>query len=349
MKRITSLFLSLTLALLPVFSFSGCGEKQEASSEKGSGPVAEEVNYEENYQKAVQLLSEGKYEESYVLFYAAQGFGDSEKYLSRFEVFYDKEIYDSVDYKYEHYYENGLLVKYVPATEPGEEWTIEYFYNEKGERIKEVDTHIVEQGPVKKSVYTVEYTYDDYGNVVQERAVDSVDGEVTEQITRYEYQYDEAGRMTKKTWEDGATQEYFYDEKGNCVRTVRESEESGRWEQLSTYDEKGNIIRSVSYQDGEQDYLTEQTYDERGNLIKSTTHTWQNHTQGRELVYDGSGTMIKHSSLWNDKVVSVSEFILNEYGLVIRTEDKNLREDGTWETSQTTTAYEGIHVVYHGE
>ena len=109
-----------------------------------------------------------------------------------------------------------------------------------------------------------------------------------------------------------------YDEKGNLIESIMESD-AGEQSQNLTYDANGNVIKEVHcYEDlfsGEDEKITiRYNYDEKGNLIERITKS----SEGKEIVkiyYNNEGVKIAEK-LAHDSYFEITEFA----------NDKNLTE-----------------------
>ena len=101
-----------------------------------------------------------------------------------------------------------------------------------------------------------------------------------------------------------------YDEKGNLIESIMESD-AGKQSQNLTYDANGNVIKEVHcYEDlfsGEDEKITiRYNYDEKGNLIERITKS----SEGKEIVkiyYNNEGVKIA------EKFVQGSYFEITEF------------------------------------
>lgn len=105
-----------------------------------------------------------------------------------------------------------------------------------------------------------------------------------------------------------------YDEKGNLIESIMESD-AGEQSQNLTYDANGNVIKEVHcYEDlfsGEDEKITiRYNYDEKGNLIERITKS----SEGKEIVkiyYNNEGVKIAEK-LAHDSYFEITEFANDE-------------------------------------
>ncbi|MBQ7131652.1 MAG: hypothetical protein IJO29_03685 [Oscillospiraceae bacterium] len=109
-----------------------------------------------------------------------------------------------------------------------------------------------------------EFTYDDNDRILLKRTVNPESGEILSETV---YNYDESGLLINETTEDmkyneSVTQDYTYDDNGNCVRLVRESvspQETILSEKIYTYDLNNRLTNEKRYTNGE--WTTELIYE----------------------------------------------------------------------------------------
>lgn len=223
----------------------------------------------------------------------------------------------STEYTYEYTYdENGKITKKYKVWPNQESDTTEYIYNEQGDVIKETYsstnyTKIFEyeyeynaDGEKVKITKTINeyreskarYEYDSHGSKIYEASAD------TER--RYEYTYDELGRVATMLQDFDTKQmfEYTYDEKGNEIKRVSYSTNTPDIKNVieRIFDENGNVVKTTESKDnGRYVYITTQTYDERGNILtnfkvgeNSEVETDRVHS----YVYDDDGKIIEETT-----------------------------------------------------
>ncbi len=175
------------------------------------------------------------------------------------------------------YNKKGQAVQCIFETDSGSKTIIDYTYDNAGNLICQETSY------EKRS-----YTYDDMGNLLSEIRQDKKTGEITLSHTytydnegrllikqtgsrKYTYTYDKNGNMLTSTsyYNSGEMDyqtSYFYNEKGQRVKT--ETSYSNGSTASTTYerDEKGNILSEAVKNNGKST-KTEYAYDEYGNVL----------------------------------------------------------------------------------
>ena len=135
----------------------------------------------------------------------------------------------------------------------------------------------------------------------------------------YEYDYDEEGRLTQKTFNGQKEARYEYDENGNLLKAVNEL--TGN-ELLYSYDRKNNLTvqttemgttrytfdgRGLKTQEVRPSQIIHYIYDERGSLLISEESllarqkvSYRYNALGQEVRRDVSGSLIekRHYNQW---------------------------------------------------
>lgn len=279
MKR----FVLLILAVFMLFSLAACTEGAQTSS-------APEQS--EEYKKAVSLIEEGKYKESYLLLLSLTDDKDAQELIKDFSVVYSKEVITyttdgttkSTEYKYDdkgnletktvtdkyglktitnYIYQNGKLISTVCEGNTNQK----YIYDDKGLLKKTVGPD-----PLGKESVT-EYFYDGNKNIIKKVYTDS-----GATITR-EYTYNSDNNLVKEvsTASYGTTleTEYIYDGKAlvKKIETSKLDKSSAPSKTVHEYtnNANGNPVKcvSTSTRNGvESTHYTDYSYDADGNLIK---------------------------------------------------------------------------------
>ncbi len=193
------------------------------------------------------------------------------------------------------YDERGNRIKAVSSSDGSVYNTIEYAYDGEGRVIRSWSTNAdgvmtysseyeYAGGLLVKETYTSESysyvatcTYDERGNLLN-RHNDTSDWD-----TDTTYEYDEADRMVKYVYYDGAdlfTSTYTYDDQGNLLRTEYTSPDYDYVEDY-TYDAEGNCLTDV-YTGSDYNYRTEYSYDREAG--KKTVVTAVEYPAAAELV-----------------------------------------------------------------
>ena len=224
----------------------------------------------------------------------------------------------SIEYTYEYTYdENGKMTKKYKVWPNQESDTTEYIYNEQGDVIKETYSSSVNSTKISEYEYEYNadgekvkitktineyreskalYEYDSHGSKIYEASADIE--------RRYEYTYDELGRVATMLQDFDTKQmfEYTYDEKGNEIKRVSYSTNAPDIKNTieRIFDENGNVVKTTESKDnGRYVYITTQTYDERGNILtnfkvgeNSEVETDRVHS----YVYDDDGKIIEETT-----------------------------------------------------
>lgn len=376
-KRLTALILCGLLCLC------ACGKAPQNEDTPQDGITG-------NYKAAVAAIDSGDYRTAYDLL---KGETD-EQSKDLFSRFVFVPTYDALSTRHEnaddmHFSteltldEQGNIVKKV-ITDKGNVATTEYAYNAQQKIVKEVYTS---EGYTRTVAYTYDesgeqirkqsvieipqssrsndtrytYTYDEKGNVTQEKVVNThvavEDGETTtettETVTRYEYRYNEAGKVTyKKTiqsegdWDEVET-EYRADgtlykvteRRSDIARQyVDEYDEQERLYKEWVVEEDGNTYASRTYHYDAANRVVQidrypaavnfaatvtYEYDDKGNLLCETEGT-----QKTTYTYDENGnclTTVRIGTNYDwDK-----QYTYNEQGRVIEEVTTYAREGST--------------------
>lgn len=170
-----------------------------------------------------------------------------------------------------HYNQNGKILEeiYKYWSNDQSEWFIDltsYIYNKEGKIAEMYEEHDDPQYPLVDDYKTV-YSYDDDGKLVEQAHYDRK-GSLKR---KYLHQYDERGRLIKKTpykstidgkleSDIGTEMTIEYDEKNHIIK-----ERYGIICKTSIYNEKGNLLLEESFADDKNIY--EYEFDEHGEVI----------------------------------------------------------------------------------
>lgn len=134
----------------------------------------------------------------------------------------------------------------------------------------------------------------------------------------YSSTYNNAGLVTySEYYKDDlllSQESYEYDEFGNLVKTITESNDTVETlEFKNTMDDEGHILRQEMYRNGELHFVDEFTYDKKGNELthektsfpKNEESDWRKYTKE----YNRKGELIKETLHWNFNV----EYIVWDY------------------------------------
>jgi hypothetical protein len=164
------------------------------------------------------------------------------------------------------YYDSGQL-KYQYTNDQYTKKTKEIYYNESGEKTKEINSNLMAD-----STSYFEYEYDDKGNKIKE--VESkkyeVNGMVIKIITYYN-QFNKCKKYIVKSGQEVSTWfEYEYDKNGNEIKFISKDKDGDIQKiRLLNYDRNGNMIKEVEKKNSKINYWIEYKYDENNNLISS--------------------------------------------------------------------------------
>lgn len=154
---------------------------------------------------------------------------------------------------------------------------IEYSYDAEG-RLELGAVYRYHDGIVEITQDTVEYSYDEAGNLIGERYITDEAGN-TWISYEYQYEYDEKGRLsyTIRYYYDGDNRELDWE----CTRVyndisvdeelIQENEHIGGGfylQRVFDYDEEGRICEALEYDGGEVISERIYHYDENGNLAE---------------------------------------------------------------------------------
>ena len=247
-----------------------------------------------------------------------------------------------------HYNQNGKILEeiYKYWSDDQSEWFIDltsYIYNKEGKIAEMYEEHEDPQYPLVDDYKTV-YSYDDDGKLVEQAHYDKK-GSLKR---KYLHQYDERGRLIKKTpykstidgkleSDIGTEMTIEYDEKNHIIK-----ERYGIICKTSIYNEKGNLLLEESFADDkniyeyefdkhgevivkydnyfEYDILkeTEITKYDNGNIIEFITQKYDKNgkeTENTKRVYtnDEYGNIIKSTYYINGKLTSITRTEIEYY------------------------------------
>lgn len=263
----------------------------------------------EKYEKAIENIAKGKYDEAYDIFEDLGDYKDAEEYLSKFRYVNTSQIYNYDGGKLTYntkFNENGVIVE---IEIPEDETIVNFFYDEKGNRIK------MEVAINGSKHATFAYTYNSYGDLIKEDIIYYAwNGH-----TVNEYTYNSSGKVNKCITTDNygtETTTYTYDSNGNLIEEIgKYSTKTYRYNsngQLTKvtvdigysedyieyeYNSQGQLI-NVIYHDDYEYHVVKYTYDSDGNLIKMIKD------------YGGEG---KYTTTYQYELVYISEDKWNKY------------------------------------
>lgn len=188
---------------------------------------------------------------------------------------------------------------------------------------------------------TVEYSYDENGNVIKRIATSSHGG--GEQSTS-EYTYDTNGRVIKEIsggdCTGGCMSDYSYN--GNVVKEITRCED-GEYITEYTYDENGYI---TTINDGERYYATyEYVYNNSENVREVSAEAPHGGSFTSQYTYDENDNMIEIRSEYANGYLHRIKYIYDENGNIIEKKEKVTDpSDGSHRTD--TTTYSDYQVFY---
>ena len=232
-----------------------------------NGNLKVEYQYDENdlLVKEIYYIQDG----SEVYYYTYEGHNENGM-PTKCNHYYD-DSGKPTGYDIREYDENGLLVKKNNySTDGSTGYCFIYEYDENG-NLRVENTYDT------KNVLSSRDKYDENGNHIEEEMFGYAtypDGTKKNTVTRYTWEYNEAGQMLKENFYgvDGNLWHYFvyeYDERDNLIKsTYYEGNGTMTYYSIYEYDEQGNIIKASTYeQNGNLQIATE--YDIYGNIINT--------------------------------------------------------------------------------
>ena len=225
-----------------------------------------------------------------------------------------------------HYNQNGKILEeiYKYWSDDQSEWFIDltsYIYNKEGKIAEMYEEHEDLQYPLVDDYKTI-YSYDDDGKLVEQAHYDRK-GSLKR---KYLHQYDERGRLIKKTpykstidgkleSDIGREMTIEYDEKNHIIK-----ERYGIICKTSIYNEKGNLLLEESFADDKNIY--EYEFDEHGEVIVKYDNYFE---------YD----ILKETEITKYDNGNIIEFITQKY-------DKNGKETENTKRVYTNDEYGNI-------
>ena len=227
-----------------------------------------------------------------------------------------------------HYNQNGKILEeiYKYWSDDQSEWFIDltsYVYNKEGKIAEMYEEHEDPQYPLVDDYKTV-YSYDDDGKLVEQAHYDKK-GSLKR---KYLHQYDERGRLIKKTpykstidgkleSDIGTEMTIEYDEKNHIIK-----ERYGIICKTSIYNEKGNLLLEESFADDKNIY--EYEFDEHGEVIvKYDNYFEYGILKETEITKYDNGNIIEFITQKYDKNGKETEntkrvYTNDEYGNIIK-------------------------------
>lgn len=207
------------------------------------------------------------------------------------------------------YDENGnMLTEAVES--PSANYTTCYYYDENGYQEKTIVTH---RSGSQDITY---YTYDPYGQVIEERNQVHLDGMVI----------------------DFAHTLYEYDSMGNQISLVQYLDNSMRKKQEWTYDESGRLTGEFIHHNGSPSYSgTVYEYNEQGRLIREFEATFvdgiaQYIPSVQRYIYNDAGQCIERYTEYNGEKGARTVYVYDEHG--------NLSKELHYESGSDTVSHQ---------
>ena len=324
----------------------------------------DEYTYDENgnlvnlTERTYALNTSGVNENVYTRYYEYEYDADGNvTYIKGYGM--DGEVEVDVTFTQNVYDENGFLIKHTWITNDYTD-TTEYTVNEHGDAIsvkkttcfvdkepyvssdKTIEYEYDEEGRHTKvttfsagELYeTVEYTYNENGDVIREFKIDQ-QGKRDEFETEIEYYADGTKRkeicVHNRYSENSVT--YQYDEYGNEISA--KSEKSERISEY-TYNDEGLVVKLIQNTglDGKKK-ATEYIYDESGKVIEKTSYPVDRPDDKviYTYTYDGEDCIKEEETYWGRTVTTEYRYVYDENGRLV--------EQTTIErNNESTTAYE---------
>lgn len=270
----------------------------------------------QEYNNALKLIEEKKYEEAYDALKKLEGYEPAEKEL---ENFYSVPVYFDTTVNYVSYlvydieYNEKELISTYTIISSGQKLVMEFSYDSNNNA-----TNCIIKDGLGNTTNTVEQTFDSKNQMTSSVAKDA-SGKVTESIT---YTYDEKGNLKNIVSTNGSgtktTTGYTYDSDGNVTKEVVASGLSVVTTDY-TYNDDGKITTKVmkamygSVEAKFENYTY--VYDEEGKLEKVTIRT-SSGTTIRTYTYNDQNQCTKlviSSSIGNETIY----YTYDKYGNVV--------------------------------
>lgn len=239
----------------------------------------ENLSDSEKYEKAMENIEKGKYEEAYDMLKSLGDYKDSKEYLSKFHYVNTKQIYDYEDGKIRYntkINKNGVIEEIAI---PEEDAIIKLNYDEKGNRIKievtiDGSEHATFTYTYNSKNYLIEeeiayHTWDSY--TVNEYTYNS-SGKVIKCVSTYDYStdtttytYDINGKLIKETGKYNI-KTYSYNSNSQLINVAIDSDYSDSSIEYE-YNSQGKVISEI-YHDDYEYHVVKYTYDSNGNLTE---------------------------------------------------------------------------------
>ena len=241
------------------------------------------------YNKAIDLLEQGKHQQAYELFKELGDFKDSKAYFDKFE---------------------WTVIKEIRTDSDGDQTIGEYQYNKDG-----LNTKIIYTASDGNQDIT-EYQYNEDGLVTKETITLSFGDFITE------YQYNEDGLVTKETttWSGGdLITEYQYNKNGLVTKSIHTNSDGYQDITEYQYNEDGLVTKKLFTNSNGFQYITEYQYNKSGLVTKGIYSASNGYQDITEYQYNEDGLKTKETKTWSD---GDQELIEYEYGPVYKKNEK---------------------------
>ena len=279
------------------------------------------------YNNALKLIEEKKYEEAYDALKKLGGYAPAEKELENFYVipvkYVQKSKTSTSQITYEAEYNDKNLVTKITYTTPSQSITDSFSYDSKGNVTRHM--HELAIGSYNELKVT-ENTFDSNNKLVKSVITPTRGGTDTE-----EYEYDSKGNVTKITYTTNTSTtsatsytEYTYDARGNVTKEVITSSTGFKIITENTYDANGRRTKEViTDQQIDQERTAEYSYNADGNLAEerhSIFFSYSNNVGVKYKTtylitysYDEKGNLAKRSHIYDASTIDTL-YTYNEAG-----------------------------------
>ena len=254
------------------------------------------------------------------------------------ETIYDGKTTIEEEYKYDSS-GNETYYKLIASETNTYQWWY-YYYDDAGNRIKSESYDIYDSST---PLYIQHMEYDEHNQLIRSYYVE--DGKVTRE-TVYEYSYDESGNLIEERTGNSVTV-MTYDEEGRVLSKVSYYKDEKNNETYYEYDEQGYVIAETrieryseemtytfavtynedhteatieQFKNGEPNGITEETYNAAGQVLRSTAHdangSWK-HSQTWE--YDAEGKLLQEGNFSSSETQAdyMTIYTYDENGLLL--------------------------------
>ena len=319
MKKIISI---IALVFVLAFSLTSC----DGLLDTVAGLV--DPNKKE-YNNALELIEEKKYEEAYDILKGLEGYEPAEKELENFysvPVYFDTTVNHVSYLTYDiEYNEKELISKFTIITN-SQTMVMEFTYDSNNNAIRCVVKdglgnviNTVDQTFNSKNQLTSSITMDKKSNVIESIAYTYDENDNLKKIVTInssgikatvEYKYDSDGNVTKETTTSGesvVTKQYTYNNDGKLVRMTYKATysgiDTGTEYHTYSYDSKGNLIK-VTITTSSGTTTRTYTYNDQNQctkLVLASTYT----TETIHYTYDKYGNVVEMTENINYNTASI--------------------------------------------